>query len=97
MEDAELLKVLILGHYDEPLVLSMLPDRAIGSTRQAPIVDMDTIGIEIGECRDEPLREIFIEEQHLLLSRQENHPTLALGGKRQTGADVLARQLRKIG
>ena len=53
-----MLKVLVLGHYDEPVVLSMLPDRAIGSTRQAPFVDMDTIGIKIGEFRDEPLREI---------------------------------------
>ena len=95
MEDAELLKVLVLGHYDEPVVLSMLPDRAIGSTRQAPFVDMDTIGIKIGKFRDEPLREIC----SICWSAGGNahHPTLALGSKRQTGADVLARQLRKIG
>jgi hypothetical protein len=41
VEDAEALKVLILAHDYEPMVAGMAPDRAIGTTRQALVADMD--------------------------------------------------------
>ena len=52
MKDAEALKVLILAHDYEPMVARMAPDRAIGTTRQAPVADMDATRIQISEIRN---------------------------------------------
>jgi len=62
VKDAEPLKVFILAYDYKAVVARVLPNRTIGTARQAPIADMDAIWIQIRELRDEPCREIFVEE-----------------------------------
>jgi hypothetical protein len=43
------------------VIAPVLPDDAIGSSRQAPVADMGKTGIQIRELCEEPRSEILIE------------------------------------
>jgi hypothetical protein len=83
VEDAEPLKVFVLADDYKPVVAGMLPDRAIVATRQATLADVDAAWLQIREVCDEPRREIFVKEQHPLLSLQGCSP-LDVRARRQT-------------
>src|SRR5712692_1923631 len=71
MEDAEPMKVFVLGNYHQAVLLCARPDRAIGSPRQTPITDVGGIGKYVRELSDETSRKIFVEQEPCLLSQLE--------------------------
>jgi hypothetical protein len=81
------------------MVAGVLPDRTIGTTRQTVVADVSAAWIQNCELSDEPRREILVSKSSICCSAggYTHHPTLALGGKRQTSADIVLRQLREIG
>jgi len=78
------------------------------SIRTAPEVshpDMRGVWIQVSEVRDEPLREVLVEEELQACSRaggvasgagKARQAPLPLRGKRETGADVLAFELGEV-
>ena len=99
VEDTEPLKVFILGYDYEPVVAGVLPDRTIGTTRQTSVCDVDAAWVHMREFRDKPRGEILVAKSSICCSAggDTHYPPFALRGKRQAGADVVARQLWKIG
>jgi hypothetical protein len=71
MEHAQPLKVFILADDHQIVVAGVLPDREIGGTRQAAVVDMGATRIQFCKRGYEPRSDIFVEEQHMPLSRAE--------------------------
>jgi len=50
------------------MIAGVLPDRMVGTTPQTPFGDVGAARVEIRELSYEPCREVFVEEQHRLLS-----------------------------
>ena len=62
-ENAHSVKVLVLADENQSVILRMLPNRKIGSSEQPHVADMFRPGINIGNCHDEPRRQIFVEKE----------------------------------
>jgi hypothetical protein len=56
MEDAEPMKVIVLGNYHQAILLCARPDRPIRSPHQAQITDMGGIGKHVREISDKASR-----------------------------------------
>jgi hypothetical protein len=73
MQDAESMKVFVLGHDHESAVSGMGPDCMVGDERQADVADMEGTGIHVTKSPDKASREILVEKQPGGLLRQPGY------------------------
>ena len=84
MQNAEPMKVFVLGHDHEATISCISPDRTIGSRSQADRVHMERLRVGVREHTDQACREILVEKQSRRLLRQPDYSRSDARARQQT-------------
>ena len=96
-QDAETMKILVLGHEHAAVLLSQLPNGGVTGSALAKETNVQGIGEEIAQHRHQLFGQLFVEEQaHGSGGRNTLCAALALSGVRQARPDVFPGELREI-
>ena len=91
------MKVLVFRHEHTIVLQGQLPYHWIGRSALAKETDVQRLGKEILERRDQLFRQLFVEEQaHDSGGRNTQCATFALSGVGQARPDVFSGQLREF-
>ena len=98
LQDAQAVKVFILGDQHEAALASQLPHGRISGTSSTDLPDVQRVRKNVVQQFGECLRQLLVEERRTALRGGNSQcSALALSGVRETGPNVVACELRKIG
>jgi len=97
LQEAEALKVLVLGHENKSVSRRVCPDGAVGAAANPTPVTCTEPGYRSARTPTKLLARFSSRRSLGSGSGDAEDPALAFRGERKTGTDVVARQLREIG
>jgi hypothetical protein len=97
-EDAQTMKILVLGHQYTTMLSSQSPDDRVRRTALAQYTNVQRVGKQIVQSRHKFFGQLFVEEQtHDSGGRGTHSAALTLGGIGQARSDVFSGELREVG
>ena len=97
-EHTQPMEVLVLRHQETPVFPCELPHAQVSGAALTEQPNVECMREDVRERDDERLGQLFIKQQpHGLRRRHAEGATLALGGVREAGPDIIGGQLREPG